>query len=134
MYNFVTWYYTEAFGSTAANRTVAYGSSMRVYTAQMQFVRIHCTDSFHALIYTDISCIKCADHHVYFERLDKLITQGVPYDYKSIMHYECFAATKNYHHVMRPLTLEVTPQDLGSAALPTDYDYLHINLLYCPGI
>ena len=77
--------------------------------------------------------IKCTDHHVYFDILDELITQGVPYDYYSIMHYEYFAASKNNLPTMLPLNPNIRPKDLGSASLPTEYDYLHINLLYCQG-
>lgn len=78
-------------------------------------------------------CINCTDHHTYFYIFNDLTTQGVPYDYKSIMHYEYLAASKNSQPTMEPLNPNITLEDLGSALAPTEYDYLHLNLLYCQG-
>ena len=71
--------------------------------------------------------------HSQFQKLDDICTQGVPYDYHSIMHYR----SSSYPIIKEPTILSlidsVNVSDLGSAPLPTEYDYLHINLLYCQG-
>ena len=62
-------------------------------------------------------------------------TQNVPYEFKSIMHYGAYAgcidATKPT--IIPILKYNVSLAELGSSKLPTEYDYLHINLLYCAG-
>ena len=73
----------------------------------------------------------------YWERYKKLsekcvTTQGVPYDYHSIMHYSCFFGSKNSWPTLLPL-VSMDTKEVGVAELPSEYDYLHINLLYCGG-
>ena len=60
-------------------------------------------------------------------------TQGVPYDYKSIMHYQEFAGTKNGQRVIVRLTNIFEPLYIGQFNFPSVYDFLHVNLLYCNG-
>ena len=60
-------------------------------------------------------------------------TQGVPYDYESIMHYSAFSGTKNKQRVIVPLGNIPKPLLLGKLDYPSEYDYLHVNLLYCKG-
>ena len=61
-----------------------------------------------------------------------ITTQGVPYDYYSIMHYTCYTGSKNQLPTMLPQVAGITDQ-VGMGELPSEYDYLHINLLYCGG-
>ena len=62
-------------------------------------------------------------------------TQNVPYEFKSIMHYDAFAASINDSEpTIIPFPwYNVSLHELGSSTVPTEYDYLHINLLYCEG-
>lgn len=74
---------------------------------------------------------------VYWGRYKKLpdkcvTTQGVPYDYHSIMHNSCLFASKNGSPTLLPL-VSMDTNEVGVAKLPSEYDYLHINLLYCGG-
>ena len=59
-------------------------------------------------------------------------SQGVPYEYSSLMHYKADAYSSNGHYTILPLT-NVPITVLGESDLPTKFDYLHINLLYCKG-
>ena len=70
---------------------------------------------------------------MYFYKVDDAFTQGLPYDIHSIMHFSSFACSVNGRPTMtlHPhgyLLPTQTKQDM-----PTVYDYLHINLLYCHG-
>ena len=60
-------------------------------------------------------------------------SQGIPYDYLSIMHYSAFDKSKNGRMTIKPVNSSVSPDVLGSAPSPTPYDYLHIKLTYCEG-
>ena len=60
----------------------------------------------------------------------KVGTQGVPYDYESIMHYPEFIGSKR---VIVPLRNISEPPFLWQSNYPSLYDYLHVNLLYCNG-
>ena len=62
-------------------------------------------------------------------------TQGLPYDYKSIMHYRCTAFRRKDFNGFSiiPVNSSIPPDLLGSAIEPTEYDFLHINLMYCGG-
>ena len=62
-------------------------------------------------------------------------TQNVPYEFQSIMHYNAFAASiSDSEPTIIPFPWHnVSLHELGSSPLPTDYDYLHINFLYCEG-
>ena len=53
--------------------------------------------------------------------------QGIPYDFESIMHYGKFTGTKNEQQVIVPYG----NWDPGKLDYPSQYDYLHVNLLYC---
>ena len=65
--------------------------------------------------------------------LPSFITQGIPYDYCSVMHYQSFANSKNGSLTMVPKSSIVPPDILGGEKIPTPNDYLHVNLLYCVG-
>ena len=71
--------------------------------------------------------------HSKFETYEDIVTQGVPYDYHSIMHFKSSAHPVTGNSTIVPLGVELKKADLGSALSPTEYDYLHINLLYCEG-
>ena len=68
-----------------------------------------------------------------FFKVDDACAQGLPYDIHSIMHFTSFACSVNGratmtlhpHGYLLPMRTE--------QHMPTVYDYLHINLLYCHG-
>ena len=62
------------------------------------------------------------------------ISQQVPYDYKSIMHFRYNFGSEDENPTIRPLSKKIAWNQLGQASRPTKYDYLHVNLLYCQGI
>ena len=61
-------------------------------------------------------------------------SQGVPYDFSSIMHFRhnAFSFDRDESTVV-PCNRAIPKSILGSSATATDLDYLHINLLYCGG-
>ena len=66
-----------------------------------------------------------------FEMMNKTTHQGLPYDVRSIMHYPPFLHSSNGRPNFIPLRPFTEP--IGTALIPSYYDYLHINLLYCQG-
>ena len=73
------------------------------------------------------------EHWQEFEIGDELIAQGLPYDYASIMHYGHCAGSKNGQPTILPINHSIQPKVLSGSELPSEYDYLHVNLLYCGG-
>ena len=71
--------------------------------------------------------------HFMFKKLKDISTQNVPYDYHSIMHFISKLHPVTGEPTIVSLMAGLNASDLGSALLPTEYDYLHINLLYCEG-
>lgn len=57
-------------------------------------------------------------------------TQGLPYEYSSIMHYDSKMFSENGEATILPKVPNAT---MGTSRRPTQLDYLHINLLYCDG-
>ncbi len=68
------------------------------------------------------------------EDSSKVDTQGVAYDYDSIMHYEHLAFSRNGHPTIRPLAVNVLSSRLGQRNGFSRGDLDHINALYCGGI
>lgn len=68
-----------------------------------------------------------------FEIGQNVTSQRVPYDYFSTMHYEWDTGTVNGEPTILPVNKSIAVDILGSAKIPTEYDYLHLNLLYCGG-
>ena len=61
-------------------------------------------------------------------------TQGVTYDYESIMHYSSTAFSRNGRPTILPLTSSVSPSQLGNRRGFTSRDLQHVNTLYrCQG-
>lgn len=72
-----------------------------------------------------------------FQKLNSLSTQGIPYEYGSIMHYTTREYSLSGARTIVPLNanvdLGVTQLGLMNGLYPTDYDFFHINLLYGEG-
>ena len=91
----------------------------------------YCTHTcMHTLTHTHIIYTDCFNS---FQILPEYISQGIPYDYASIMHYTASEFSKNGQFTIVPINNSVSPDILNSAITPTPYDYLHVNLLYCGG-
>lgn len=60
-------------------------------------------------------------------------TQGIPYDYKSFMHYFFLAFTENGWPTITSLRPDID-RLYSRRVRPTEYDFLHINLTYCDGM
>ena len=69
-----------------------------------------------------------------FTILDDFVTQSLPYDYQSVMHYTINAYSKNDQPTIISRKSCVPNETLGSAEDPTDLDFLHLKLLYCQGM
>ena len=67
-----------------------------------------------------------------FDILDEnTSTQGLPYDYKSVMHPNMFAFGGGSSKTIVPL---MAIGRLSIGPYPTAVDMLHLNFLYCGGI
>ena len=60
-------------------------------------------------------------------------TQGVPYDYGSVMHYGAFDFSRNGQPTILPLDGNVALSDLGQRQGFSPSDVTHVNVLYCGG-
>ena len=61
-------------------------------------------------------------------------TQGIQYDFRSLMHYDAYAFTSNGQPTIEPLDSANIPLDsLGQREGLSSGDLLHINTLYCEG-
>ena len=61
---------------------------------------------------------------------EEISTQGLPYDYDSIMHYDAYAFSSNDEPTLRPLDSMVALDRLGQRARLSEHDKEHIRLLY----
>ena len=61
-------------------------------------------------------------------------TQGVNYDYYSIMHYHAYAFSRNGRPTIEPKDQSVRSSSLGQRAGLSSRDIEHINTLYCSGM
>ena len=59
--------------------------------------------------------------------------QGLPYDITSVMHFEHNVFACPNQSTLEPLSLMIAKKELGSSVTGTEFDFLHINLLYCQG-
>ena len=59
--------------------------------------------------------------------------QGLPYDFSSIMHFQHNAFAYPNQSTLEPLSGEIPKEELGRSVTGTEFDFLHINLLYCQG-
>ena len=61
-------------------------------------------------------------------------SQGLPYDFRSIMHFRHNAFSRDRDEsTLIPLNGTIPKAILGSSDTATDLDFLHLNLLYCGG-
>ena len=66
-----------------------------------------------------------------FRTLTDTVTQGLPYDYSSIMHLKHNAFSINNLSTMIPVNDSIPKEMLGQATDPNQQDYLDIMLTYC---
>lgn len=57
--------------------------------------------------------------------------QGVPYDYRSLMHYSAHAFTRNGRPTIEPKDPGVSLDALGQRTGFSTNDLEHVNALYC---
>ena len=61
-------------------------------------------------------------------------SQGLPYDFSSIMHFRHNAFSRNREKsTVVPRNRTIPKTILGNSSMATDLDFLHLNLLYCGG-
>ena len=62
-------------------------------------------------------------------------SQGLPYDFSSIMHFRHNAFSRDSSKsTLIPHNATIPKITLGSSATATDLDFLHLNILYCGGM
>ena len=69
-----------------------------------------------------------------FRIQSKLTSQGLPYDFSSIMHFRHNAFSRTgFKSTVVPRNRTIPKSVLGSSVTATYLDFLHVNLLYCGG-
>ena len=58
-------------------------------------------------------------------------TQGVPYDFQSLMHYGPYSFTRNGRPTIEPRDPSVSLSSLGQRNGFSQRDLTHVNVLYC---
>ena len=59
------------------------------------------------------------------------VTQGLPYDFHSIMQFKHNAGSKNGQSTMIPVNDSIPKEMLGQSNDPSQQDYLDVMLTYC---
>ena len=65
---------------------------------------------------------------------DEFVTQSLPYDYYSVMHYTTYYYSKNKRNTIISKNLTVSNDSLGNSDDATEFDYHHLIFLYCDGM
>ena len=69
-----------------------------------------------------------------FHVQEKSTSQGLPYDFESVMHFRQNAlSTRPKKNTIIPKSTEIPSSRLGTSINGTILDFLHVNLLYCGG-
>ena len=86
-------------------------------------------------VYTFQNAIFTAGYERNFEKATSFFstTQGVPYDYDSVMHYSSHAFSTNDQATITPRDKSVKLSRLGQREGFSHNDVLHVKALYCPG-
>ena len=68
-------------------------------------------------------------------RLSYVTTQGIPYDFKSVMHYGAYAFSIDRRRLptIEPLDSNIPLSELGQREGFSPSDIVHVNTLYCGG-
>lgn len=86
-------------------------------------------------VYTFQNVIFTVGYERNFEKTTSFFstTQGVPYDYDSVMHYSSHAFSTNDQATITPRDESVKLSRLGQREGFSHNDVLHVKALYCPG-
>ena len=80
-------------------------------------------------------CCTCIGFEEKFLIERRSSSQGLSYDFGSIMHYRHNAFSRDGDKsTIVPCNRTIPRTILGKSATATDLDFLHINLLYCGGM
>ena len=65
---------------------------------------------------------------------EKSTSQGLPYDFESIMHYQNNTFSTSLEKLtLLPKNANIPSSRLGISQNGTTLDFLHVNILYCGG-
>ena len=108
----------------------------------------HIVNAVHTLLCKIYTCVNvkklvtlyfwCCTGYVGFEKNFRTesdsISQGLPYDFSSIMHFRHNAFSRSsYKSTVVPLNNTINITLLGSSSTGTDLDFLQLNIVYCGG-
>ena len=108
---------------------------IQVYSA----VYIHIYIYMYIYTFTKLRRVYCFASFVGFEetfQIEKRSTsQGLPYDFGSIMHFLHNAFSRDQlQSTVVPHSRDIGKTVLGGSATATDLNFLHLKLLYCGGM
>ena len=86
------------------------------------------------LCFIHVAAIALAGFEENFWIGNSTTSQGLPYDFSSIMHFRHNAfSCDNHKSTVVPHSPRIPKTFLGNSATATDLDFLHLNILYCRG-
>ena len=96
------------------------------------YKRMHCP--ILTVLYNSCCTFLGFENNFLIER--RSTSQGLPYDFSSIMHFRhnAFSCDSDKKSTLVPHNLTISRILLGISEKGTDLDFLHLNLLYCGGI
>ena len=80
-----------------------------------------------------VAVIALAGFEKKFRIENRTTSQGLPYDFSSIMHFRHNAFSRDNKSTILARSHTISETCLGRSATGTDLDFLHLNILYCGG-
>ena len=71
------------------------------------------------------------EHNFWLKSSTSVTTQGVPYDFDSVMHYGAYAFSRNGYPTIEPRDKYLPLSKMGQREGLSPKDMKHINSLYC---
>ena len=111
----------------ASSRNVEYYFIMYIYSKSFVLM----SKTWTRIVRLQSSFLSHVAQYKKFDIATKSTTQGLPYDFGSVMQLEYTTYSKNGLPTIIPIDESIPRRTLGKGTRPSQQDYLDINLSYC---